>query len=229
MLAGEYGAAIPIYEKLVKEEPRAGNWNSYGTALLCAGDAAGAESAFLHVREFPHPNGFVSRAVGASLWLQGRPEDACADWIQEIGRLMSTILKTYAAEGLFLTSLLWWASQRLVMPEMWDALQPQLNAILRLRSQQEEWGMAITQFIRGSVTPDRLLQHAAGTDDLDISKLERSALRRVSQAYFYIAGKQSHNSPEWQASLKQTVLYAMKQASTTAEYHIAKYELAHAG
>jgi tetratricopeptide (TPR) repeat protein len=228
MRAGEYEAAIPYFERQTIDNPVMGSWNAYGTALLCAGELEKAEQAYRRPRELPSPHGNVTLSVGTALWLQGRYSDACADWREELGRIMTTKLKRYNAAGIFICDILWWAYRRLGTPEMWSALQPQVKLVLKTCGQQEVWGLTIMQFIVDGISNSELLTIAPDAYEVgNKDPTSRPALQQITQAHFYIAGKNNVGSSVWRKSLETAVQSGNPAALSYPEYHIAKYELAH--
>src|SRR5580700_3542227 len=206
MRSGEYRAALAYFEQQVVDNPVMASWNELGDALLCAGELAQAEQAYRRPRELPSPHGYATLDVGTSLWLQGRYSDACADWREELDRIMTTKLKRYNAAGIFICDILWWAYRRIEAPEMWSALQPQLKLVLKTRGQQEVWGLTIMQFIIDGITPVELLEIAPDAYGVgNVDPTSRPALRCVTQAHFYIAGKHEAGSGDWRKALASAV------------------------
>jgi tetratricopeptide (TPR) repeat protein len=224
---GDAETAIPIFERLIGDNPNVGDWNNYGDALLMVGRTKAAEDAYRRVRTLPHPHGFTSDSVGTALWLQGRYSDACADWREELDRIMTTKLKRYNAAGVFICCLLWWAYRRLEMPEMWSELQPQIKLVLKTRGQQEVWGLTIMQFIVDGITPNEFLEIAP--DPYEVGNKDptnRASMRLISQAHFYVAGKHDIGSAGWTNHLELAANLGTPAALDMAERNIAKYEFA---
>ena len=217
--------AIEIYEYVLAHEPCLGYWNNFGIGLCEAGQFERAEAAFRTVRTLPDPVGYTSINVGAAIWCQERYNDACEDWLAELNRIMSSRIKNYDTDGIFLVCMLWWASQRLHQPELWTKLQPLVKKVLKTRGQQFPFGLAIHSFIAGSSNRDQLLNYAVDAIYNPDTDYEPPDSRRLCQAWFYVAGKEEPGSPEWTICLKNGLRYGKRYGLGTAGYAVAKHEL----
>src|SRR5579871_4030105 len=163
ILEGRYDAAIAIYERIL--QPDRGFWGNYGIALLLSGKPEAAEQAFRHTREMPMARWGVSLNVGTALWCQGKPEQACEDWQQQLERVKTTEVRYHSASGLYLASLLWWASLRLDAPELTEVALSDLRILKGWEEQAEEWGLVLAASILGEISPEEFLLKAAGRLD----------------------------------------------------------------
>jgi tetratricopeptide (TPR) repeat protein len=226
VLEGHYESAISLFERFLAHTTSPSPWNNYGTALLLNGDAKGAEKAFRRTRQLPNLRRLTTSDVGVSLWCQGKPEEACADWQQQLERLKTTEVRYYTASGLFLASLLWWASRQMDAPDRTQSALSEMRLLREWDDQKEEWGMILAAFLLGEITPDQILLEAAGRLDPDAQSLNFRQSRRTTQYFFYLAAHYPHHSEEWRANLNATVQYGMPQSIVKPEFHLARYELA---
>ena len=222
---GRYDEAIAIYERIL--QPGQGKWGNYGIALLMRGDAVAAEQAFLQIRLMPNFRRIVILDVGVALWCQGKREAACADWQQEMVRVKTTEVRYYNASGLYLASLLWWASLQMEEPDLTEAALSDLRLLRTWEEQAEEWGMVMAACILGEITPEEFLLEAAGTPDLDAQPLGVRHSRHVTQSFFYLSGRYPPHSAGWCADLNSAIQYGTPHGITEPEYHLARYELGH--
>jgi len=176
IMEGRYEDACTLYERLLTQTIYQGGWFNFGIALLMTGDAQAAEQAFRHMRQLPMARWGANLKVGVALWCQGKYEEACADWQQELVRIKTTELRYRDASGLFIASLLWWATQRMESLERSEAALMDLRLLRGWEEQAEEWGAVLAACILGEISPDEVLFQAARTLDLDVQPLSFTVL-----------------------------------------------------
>ena len=225
ILEGRYQVAIAMFERFLPDTSSLPVWGNYGIALLLNGDPQAAEKAFRNVRELPNSRWVSNLKVGAALWYQGKQEEACADWLQQLVRIKTTKVRYDSASGLYLAALLWWASLRMDAPESTQAALSEIRLLRGWEDQAEEWGMTMTSFILGEITPDEFLLNAAGSLDLEGLALNIGQCRRTAQCFFYLAARYPSGSAGWRSDLESALRYGTSQAVTKPEYLIARYEL----
>ncbi len=156
--------------------------------------------------------------VGIALWLQGRYTDAIDDWREELERILTTDLRRFDSETLHVCALLWWACQRLNLAAEWKSVLPRFRAARKLKSQQVEWYVALTNYASDVIDLNDLMAEAVACGPYEQSDV-------LCQANYYIAGKCDHLLSEWKTHMYFAASSPLADVVHLPEFHIAKYEL----
>ena len=109
--------------------------------------------------------------VGIALWLQGRYTDAIDDWREELERILTTDLRRFDSETLHVCALLWWACQRLNLAAEWKSVLPRFRAARKLKSQQVEWYVALTNYASDVIDLHDLMAEAVACGPYEQSEV----------------------------------------------------------
>ena len=153
--------AIALFETFGKDSTSVNVWNSYGHALLEIEAYAGAEQAYRKARLTRTPRPMSNTHVGVALWLQGTYAEDCADWREELERILTTDLRRFDSAVLHFCALLWWAYRRLDREAEWKNVLPRYKAARKLKSQQVDWYVALTRYALGEIQLSDLMAEAA--------------------------------------------------------------------
>ncbi len=211
--------AIALFESFGKDSTSVNVWNSYGHALLEIEAYVGAEQAYRKARLTRTPRPISNTHVGVALWLQGRYPEACADWREELERILTTDLRRFDSAALHFCALLWWAYRRLDLEAEWKTVLPRYKTARKLKSQQVDWYVALTSYVLGEIQLSDLMAEAAACGPYEQGEV-------LCQANFYIAGKSEQFLNEWKSHIQSAASAPLADAVHLPEYHIAKYELA---
>jgi hypothetical protein len=218
-----YREALHLLDGYLEREQ---SYNSYylrGSLRLRTGDLEGARQDFLQYR-YPKTSVFRPevRWVGVVLWLQGKPEEACEDWANEIARRRAKeISHTDPAGGVLLPALLWWASAHPGL-ERWRKLAvEELRRRWRTKwCQASRWPGPLAPFLLGQRSAEALLAYVE-------AEFPPDWVDTRCQAHFYV-GARALDAGDEAGYRRELALAAPRDGLALAneeEYYLARFEL----
>lgn len=154
-LAGDYQAAIPLYDLLTSECKTLRDLRNRGTNCLLMGDYEEALHNFLDSRLIPGYTTVVNELVGSTLWLMNAPVEACEDWAYETRRRRAKELIYFdTAGGVQVPALLWWASIRLGCASGRQLAEAELKRRWRTKQRRQSvWPRSLVPALRVPLYP----------------------------------------------------------------------------
>ncbi len=210
---GDYHNALRIYdsELVPLNEPKViGDMTNLGILYVLMSRFDKALEVFREARSLPSPPAIPVPFIGAILWMQGKHEDACADWAYEIKRRRSgEMTHSDEAGGVEVPVLLWWASAHTGLEEWRKLAEQELKRRWRAkRCQTSRWPGPLVPYLLGQTTDnapsdDMLLNHVSAYS----ADYPRINFRYQCLAHFYLgtAYLAKGDTAEYQAHLKEVL------------------------